>query len=132
VFIYGIGFEWRTYFLALGAEVRETGEAPVKLTGEAGLVAQEDGERGRLFGEFAEGECGTHGFVRRLMGCFELRRHGIHLVVNERGFHGPGALQAPADDGHFMDGEVFGGGDGGVLEGEGFVEQGEFFVAFVA
>ena len=46
--------------------------------------------------------------------------------------HGPGAVDTPAADGHFVDGEVLGGGDGRVLGDEGFVEQCELGGIFVA
>ena len=58
--------------------------------------------------------------------------HEIHAVVDERGFHGPSALLAPADDSHFLDGEVFGVGDGGVFSDQRFVMRGKGGLAFVA
>ena len=56
----------------------------------------------------------------------------IHLVIEEGGFHSPGAVEAPAADRHFMNGKILGGGGGCVLLDEGVVEEHELIGVFVA
>jgi hypothetical protein len=55
----------------------------------------------------------------------------VHLVIEQRGLHGPGSLEARSADGHLFDGKVLGGGDGCVFDDERFVQQSKFGVAFV-
>ena len=102
------------------------------MTGETGFVAQQGWERRGFFTQFAESEGGAGGVVRRFMLTGEIVPHVVHLVVEQRGFHEPGALEAPAGDGHFMDGEVLGGGGWGMLGDEGFVKYVELIAALVS
>ena len=98
---------------------------------EAGFVALDRGQGRRTFGEAAEGERGSRGLIDGGVGFGEFGGHVVHLIVEEGGLHDPGALESPAGGGHFLDEKVLGGGAGGELGDEGFVEEEESECVFV-
>ena len=126
VFVYGIRFARKFGFFVCGTQGGEGLEAAFKLAREASFVTEEKSERGRGLGELAEGEGGLGGVVRGFVGRGCVVGRVVHLVVEQGGFHGPGAVETPAGDGHFVDDEVLGDVGRGVPGDEGLVEEVEF------
>ena len=110
----------------MGAQVTEAAEGAVKLAGEAGLVAVQEAEgAGVVEGELAEAGGGAESAIEAFDAVFDVGVHVGHLFIHDRALHVPGARETPAADGHLLDEQGLGGGDGAELIGEGFVHDDE-------
>jgi hypothetical protein len=79
------------------AEAAEGIEDAVEGAAVAGLVAFEEGEGAGIVGEGAEGEGGAGALADGIEIALDLGLEFYHFDVEEGGFGGPDALEAPAD-----------------------------------
>ncbi len=139
MFDFGIGFAWflgflRELFVALsGRPVGSKFVARARgFTLQTPGVAKQQGERVGFVGGLLEGERGAGGVIDGLAGGYESGGHEVHLIVEEGGLHGAGAVEAPIGNGQFADDDLFGGRGRLMLREEGEVKGEKGFAILIA
>ncbi len=102
MFVFGIGFLLQIFFFAF-AEAAEGFESAVDGSGEADFVAVEQGEGWGVVAEGFEGEGGASGFVNEFELLIDTGALPGRFEIEEGGFEGPDALEAPAGDDDLVD-----------------------------
>lgn len=121
----GFGFVRHSVFL-------QNFEGCLEAPAETGLVTGDEIEGVCLVGEGAEGGGETCAFVDVAVALAELGVLLVHFGVDEVGFDGPGAAEAPAGGGDFLDEFGFEGVGGREVRLAGGEERVEIRFGFVA
>ena len=127
--IFGFGFGLGGF--AGGLEFGEGFDGAEVAAVKAGLVAGEEAEGVGTVGEGFPGVGCAGGFIDGDVFFFEFGLQAGHLVVEEGGFHGPGAMLSPFARNDLLDEMSFGWANGLVLVHVGVEEELEFGFVFV-